>query len=170
MNEVKLDNKAFDSIVEEYGKAIFNAAFRIVNDYEDAMDITQNTFIKVYERLDRYDPSHDIFSWLYKIAVNEAITVARRRSRTVELDDETCVQFRNPETEYMQNETSAHLQQALMELSLDYRTVLILRHFHGLSYEAIGAVLGIPEKTVKSRLFTGRTLLRNSLLAMGYAP
>jgi RNA polymerase sigma-70 factor (ECF subfamily) len=170
MNEVKLDNKAFDSIVEEHGKAIFNAAFRIVNDYEDAMDITQNTFIKVYERLDRYDPSHDIFSWLYKIAVNEAITVARRRSRTVELDDETCVQFRNPETEYMQNETSAHLQQALMELSLDYRTVLILRHFHGLSYEAIGAVLGIPEKTVKSRLFTGRTLLRNSLLAMGYAP
>jgi RNA polymerase sigma-70 factor (ECF subfamily) len=170
MNEVKLDNKAFDSIVEEHGKAIFNAAFRIVNDYEDAMDITQNTFIKVYERLDRYDPSHDIFSWLYKIAVNEAITVARRRSRTVELDDETCVQFRNPETEYMQNETSAHLQRALMELSLDYRTVLILRHFHGLSYEAIGAVLGIPEKTVKSRLFTGRTLLRNSLLAMGYAP
>jgi RNA polymerase sigma-70 factor (ECF subfamily) len=170
MNEVKLDNKAFDSIVEEHGKAIFNAAFRIVNDYEDAMDITQNTFIKVYERLDRYDPSHDIFSWLYKIAVNEAITVARRRSRTVELDNETCVQFRNPETEYMQNETSAHLQRALMELSLDYRTVLILRHFHGLSYEAIGAVLGIPEKTVKSRLFTGRTLLRNSLLAMGYAP
>ena len=170
MKEVKIDNKAFDSIVEEYGKAIFNAAFRIVNDYEDAMDITQNTFIKVYERLDRYDPSHDIFSWLYKIAVNEAITVARRRSRTVELDDETCLELRNPETEYVQNETSAHLQRALMELSLDYRTVLILRHFHGLSYEAIGGILGIPEKTVKSRLFAGRRLLRDSLLALGYAP
>jgi len=170
MQEVKRDSKAFESIVEEYGKAIFNAAFRIVNDYEDAMDITQNTFIKVYERADRYDPSHDIFSWLYKIAVNEAITVARRRNRTVELNDETCIQFRNPETEYVQNETSAHLQRALMKLSLDYRTVLILRHFHGLSYEAIGDIVGIPEKTVKSRLFTGRRLLRDSLLALGYAP
>jgi RNA polymerase sigma-70 factor (ECF subfamily) len=170
VKEVRLDNKAFDSIVEKCGEAIFNAAFRIVNDYEDAMDITQNTFIKVFERLDRYDPSHDIFSWLYKIAVNEAITVARRRNRTVELDDEMCLELRNPETEYVQNETSAHLQRALMELSLDYRTVLILRHFHGLSYEAMSGILGIPEKTVKSRLFTGRRLLRDSLLALGYAP
>jgi RNA polymerase sigma-70 factor (ECF subfamily) len=168
--EEKLDNKAFDAIVGEYGKAIFNAAFRIVNDYEDAMDITQNTFIKVYERLDRYDPSRNIFNWLYKIAVNEAISVARRKTRATELDEKTCVQFKNPETEYIQNETSAHIQRALMQLSLDYRTVLILRHFQGLSYEAIGGILGIPVKTVKSRLFTGRMLLRDSLVAMGYTP
>ena len=170
MREVKLDKKAFGSIVEEYGKAIFNAAFRIVNDYEDAMDITQNTFIKAYERADKYDPSHDVFSWLYKIAVNEAINVARRNSRAVELDDDMCVQSRNPETEYIQNETSVRLQKALMGLSLDYRTVLILRHFQGLSYEAISGILGIPVKTVKSRLFSGRRLRRDSLVAMGYTP
>ena len=164
----KLDRETFGSIVEKHSKAIFNAAFRIVNNYEDAMDITQNTFIKVYERLDRYDPSHDIFSWLYKIAVNEAINCAKRNSRFAELDPEAHVHAGDPETDFIHNETSARLQEALMTLPLDYRTVLVLRHSHNLSYREIGAVLEIPEKTVKSRLYTGRQLLRDLLVRAGY--
>jgi len=164
------DRNAFGGLVDKYQKAVFNLALRMVQDRDDAEDVAQLAFVKAFSRLSSYNESFRFFSWLYKIAVNEAITVARRRSRTVELDDQTCIQFRNPETEYMQNETSANLQRALMELSLDYRTVLILRHFHGLSYEAIGGILGIPEKTVKSRLFTGRRLLKDSLLQLGYTP
>lgn len=165
-----MDREAFAEAVRRYGTAIFNAAYRIVNNYEDAMDITQATFMKAYERLDRCDPARGIFNWLYKIAVHEAINHAKRRSRTVPLDedlgpapdaaDETCIQ----------NETSAKLQLALMALSLDYRTVVILRHFHDLSYAEIAAILDIPEKTVKSRLFSGRRLMREALLKAGYAP
>jgi len=168
MKDSKLDRETFGTIVQKYSKAIFNAAFRIVNDYEDAMDITQTAFTRVYERLDRYDPSHDIFSWLYKIAVNEAITFAKRKSRSVELDPDECAQLRSPEAECIQNETSTQLQKALMALALDYRTVLILRHFHDLSYREIAEILGIPEKKVKWRLFTGRQMLREQLLKQGY--
>ena len=170
MKDSKLDRETFGTIVQKYSKAIFNAAFRIVNDYEDAMDITQTTFTRVYERLDRYDPSHDIFSWLYKITVNEAITLAKRKSRYVELGCDECTRLRNPEAQYLQNETSEQLQKALMALALDYRTVLILRHFHDLSYREIAEILGIPEKKVKWRLFTSRHMLRELLLKQGYTP
>jgi len=168
MKGSKLDREAFGVVVQKYGRPIFNAAFRIVNDYEDAMDITQTAFMKVYERLDRYDSSHNIFSWLYKVAVNEAITFVKRKSRYVELDGDISADPGTPETDCVQNETSRFLQKALMGLGLDYRIVLILRHFHDLSYREIGALLGINEKTVKSRLYTGRQMLRELLVKQGF--
>lgn len=165
----RIDRETFGAVVRRYGKALFNAAYRIVNDPEEAMDITQTAFIKAYERIDRYDPSHDVFSWLYKITVHEAINVARRRSRLVPLDEDLGAPG-GPDDDCIQNETSRRLQAALMTLSLDYRTVIVLRHFQNLTYREIAAMLDLPEKTVKSRLFSGRRLLRESLLKMGYAP
>jgi RNA polymerase sigma-70 factor (ECF subfamily) len=165
-----MDRETFGAVVHRYGKAIFNVAYRIVNDYEDAMDITQTTFTKTYERLDRYDPSHNIFNWLYKIAVHESINFAKHRSRTVPLDDDFAPAPETTDETCIQNETSKRIQTALMTIPPDYRTVVVLRHFHDLSYAEIAAVLDIPEKTVKSRLFSGRRMLRDSLLKTGYAP
>ncbi len=165
-----MDRETFGAVVHRYGKALFNVAYRIVNDYEDAMDITQTAFIKAYERMDRFDPSHNIFNWLYKIAVHEAINFAKRRSRTVPLDDDLGPSPESPDATCIQNEMSRRIQDALMSISLDYRTVIVLRHFHDLSYGEIAAILDIPEKTVKSRLFSGRRMLRESLFKMGYAP
>jgi RNA polymerase sigma-70 factor (ECF subfamily) len=160
----------FESVVRKHSRAVFNIAFRIVNDYEDAMDIAQTTFLKAYEHIDSYDPSHAIFSWLYKIAVNESINLVKRRKRTVLLDSDLGLQIDGPETEYMHTETSRQLQRALMSLGTDYRTVIVLRHFQDLSYSQIADILGIPERTVKSRIFSGRRLLREALLKQGYAP
>jgi RNA polymerase sigma-70 factor (ECF subfamily) len=168
--DTEVTKESFASIVKAHSRAIFNVAFRIVNDYEDAMDITQTTFLKAYERLDSYDPSHKIFSWLYKIAVNEAIDCVNRRRRAEPLDDDDPAVEQGPDEMCAQNETSLQLQRALRELDLDCRTVLVLRHFQDLSYREIADILGIPEKTVKSRLFTGRQRLRDSLVKQGYAP
>jgi RNA polymerase sigma-70 factor (ECF subfamily) len=168
MKTTRLTRDTFESVVREYAKAVFNIAFRIVNDYEDAMDIAQTTFLKVYENIDSYDPSHAIFSWLYRIAANESINLIKRKKRTVPLDNDLGLRVDGPESEYAQNETSRRLQQALMTLSIEYRTVLILRHFQDLSYREIADILGVPEKTVRSRIFTGRQHLRDSLLKQGY--
>ncbi len=165
-----MDRETFEEAVHRYSKAIFNAAYRIVNDYEDAMDITQTTFVKAYERLNRYDPSHHIFSWLYKIAVHESINFAQRKRRMVPLENDLDPAPDASDEACIQNETSERIQRALMTIPLDYRTIIVLRHFHDLSYAEIAAILDVPEKTVKSRLFTGRRLLRDSLLKAGYAP
>ncbi len=168
--EPDVTKESFAAIVRAHSRAIFNVAYRIANDYEDAMDITQTTFLKAYERLDTYDPSHKIFSWLYKIAVNEAINCVNRRKRSEPLGEDDPVSDPGPDDACAQNETSRQLQRALLGINVDYRTVVVLRHFQDLSYEEIGDILAIPVKTVKSRLFTGRRLLRDVLLKQGYAP
>ena len=170
MEERTVTKETFASIVREYSRAVFNIAYRIANDREDAMDITQTTFLKAYERLNTYDPSHKVFSWLYKIAVNEAINCVNRRKRMEPLGEDDPALDPGPEEECAQNETSRELQHALRDIDLDYRMVVVLRHFQDLSYREIGDILDIPERTVKSRLFTGRRLLRDVLLKQGYAP
>jgi RNA polymerase sigma-70 factor (ECF subfamily) len=157
----------FESVVAHYSRTVFNIAFRIVDSYEDAMDITQTTFMKAYERIDSYDPTHRVFSWLYRICTNEAINCVKRRKRWEPLDNDVPLEA-SPDDDVARNETNQQLQRALMTLTLDYRIVIILRHFHDLSYGEIAEILDIPEKTVKSRLFTGRQLLRKSLIKQGY--
>ncbi len=170
----KGDRKAFEAIVDRYQKAIFNVAYRMVNDYEDAMDITQLSFIKAYENLDKYDPSRKFFSWLYRITINEAInyiTKNKRHSRLSydpSLANEPRSHGVSPEEHLSQSETDALLQGSLMQLKFDYRVVLILRHFMSFSYREIGEIVELPEKTVKSRLYTGRQLLKDILVGQGY--
>jgi RNA polymerase sigma-70 factor, ECF subfamily len=171
---MKGDQEAFGAIVDRYQKAIFNVAYRMVNDYEDAMDITQSAFIKAYENLDSYDPSHKFFSWLYRIAINESLNHVSRRRRLTRLayepgdPREFASDMRSPEDPAEKSETEEMLQDALTQLKFDYRLVVILRHFLSLSYREIGEITDVPEKTVKSRLFTGRQLLKEILVERGY--
>jgi len=171
---MKGDRETFGAIVDRYQKAIFNVAYRMVNDYEDAMDITQSTFIKAYENLDSFDPSHKFFSWLYRIAVNESLNHISRRKRQARLayeprdSREYGVEPRSPEDPAEQGETDEMLRSALTQLKFDYRLVVILRHFLNLSYREIGDIVDAPEKTVKSRLFTARQLLKEILVEQGY--
>jgi RNA polymerase sigma-70 factor (ECF subfamily) len=161
------DRKAFESIVREYEKPIFNIAYRMTGNYEDAMDITQSVFVKAYEKFSTYDASRKLFSWLYKIAVNESINNINRGKRVQKLNPESAASQKGPEEHLSQVETGEQIQDALRALNLDYRLVLVLKHFLDLSYSEIGELLQIPEKTVKSRLFTGRQLLKDLLLKQG---
>jgi RNA polymerase sigma-70 factor (ECF subfamily) len=161
--------EAFATLVERYERVVFNLALRMVRDRDDAADITQNVFILAYERLDSYDPAYRFFSWLYRIAVNQALNFLHRRRRTEPLDVEAPDGGAAADAECVQNEMSAHIRRALGGLVIEHRVVLVLRHFLLLSYAEIAAILEIPEKTVKSRLYTARQLLKEALVKQGYA-
>ena len=159
----------FENLVVQHEKPIFNIVYRIVGEREAAMDVTQSTFLKAYKNFDSYRPSFKFFSWVCKIAINESINYLSSRRRTVSLADDYPQTHSSPEDDFRASETDSHLQRALLKLTFDYRVALILRHFLDLSYSEMSRVLNVPEKTVKSRLFTGRQLLREILVGQGYA-
>ncbi len=164
------DRSAFRTLVERYQWPLYNAAFRIVGNGGDAEDITQVVFLKIVERLDEYDPRYKFFSWIYRIAVNEALNLLRRGERVEPLDDEFDAEDPagdNPERQVSAMQLSRQVQSALMRLKPDDRAVLALRHFSDCSYAEIGDILGLQEKTVKSRLFEARGRLKVCLDGLG---
>jgi RNA polymerase sigma-70 factor (ECF subfamily) len=162
------DRTAFGQLVDSYQTKLFYAAYRITGSTEDAMDATQGAFVKAYENLHTFDLSRRFFSWIYRIVLNEALNILDRRRSHTELEDEVPGSGENPEQTCQAEETGRYIQRALMKLSAEQRVVLVLRHFHGFSYREIGEVLGVSEKTVKSRLFTARQSLRAVLLEQGF--
>jgi RNA polymerase sigma-70 factor (ECF subfamily) len=163
------DTRAFETILERYEKPVFNAAYRIVANYEDAADVTQTVFLKVHKKLGSYRPEHKFFSWIYRIAVNEAINFAKRRSREMPLDDAVAARQGSSVDHLARIARDEMIAGALRALKIDYRVVVVMKYFLELSYKEIADIVGIPEKTVKSRLFTGRELLRQTLVQKGYS-
>lgn len=164
------DVGAFESIVARYEKPVFNAAVRLVANNEDARDVAQTTFIKAFEKLSTYDGTHEFHTWIYRIAINEAINFRKRRHRLQSLSDpgvDMASDRRGPEDECSTHELSLHVQVALMSLKPDHRAVIVLRHYLESSYEEMAVILDVPDKTVKSRLFTARQQLKELLLHKG---
>jgi len=158
------DRRGFEPLVTKYEKVVYNAAFRIVQNTEDAEDITQTCFIKAYENLRSFDPAHKFFSWIYRIALNEALNAVKRRKDHEQADDSLLSQEKSPEDLYHDQELERNVERCLMMLKLEHRVVIVLSHFQHLSYSEIGFVLDLPEKTVKSRLFTARQTLKDIIL------
>ena len=160
------DQEAFTALVVRYQRPLYNAAFWVLRSAEDANDITQIVFLKVAEQLDDYDPRYKFFSWIYRIAVNESLNLLRRSRREEALDDEVELpgsERNNPETQFGDAEVANRIRSALMGMSTNDRVVLSLRHFSECSYQEIGQILDLDEKTVKSRLFEARQRLRGLL-------
>lgn len=151
------DSAAFESIVRRYQKVLFSVARRMLGDHEDAMDATQNAFIRAYEGLHTYDPDRRFFSWIYRIAVNECLNARRARRPVDRLPEHVEPAAEGSPFDEVQNvERSELIDSALVRLSEDHRLVVVLRHFADLSYSEMSEALGVPEKTVKSRLFEAR--------------
>jgi RNA polymerase sigma-70 factor, ECF subfamily len=161
------DRHAFEALLIKYQKPVFNAAFRMLHSTEDAKDVTQTVFLKVYENLDKYDPAYRFFSWIYRIAMNESISCLTRMNRSETLESEPTDEGGDPEKQTGNSQLEAGLQAALMDIKPEYRTVVVLKHFLDCSYLEISEILEIPEKTVKSRLYEGRQLLKESLTRSG---
>lgn len=161
------EKDAFGPIVDRYEKPIYNLVFRMVNDRDDAADLTQTIFIKAYEKLDSYDERFKFFSWLYKIAVNTSLNFVSRRRRQERLHDEVIHDGDQLEDELDESERYQKLEDAILALGVDYRIVIVLRHFQNLSYDEMSKILEIPAKTVKSRLFTARQILKDKLVKSG---
>lgn len=157
------DTRAFTELVLRYQRPVYQAAFWILRRGEDAGDVAQTVFLKAAERIDDYDPQYKFFSWIYRIAVNEALNVQRSRVHEAELDDDTdlpAAESAGPEWQASSAQRAQRLRHAVLTLPPNDRVVITMRHFQELSYQEMAGVLQIEEKTVKSRLFEARQRLR----------
>ncbi len=161
---------AIGTLLGKYEKTVFNAALRILNSRDDAADVTQTVFVKVIENFDGVKPELKFYSWIYRIGINESLDFLKRKQRLTKIDDRHASTDRGPEDLCGQDQISRSLQDALMTLSPEYRSVIVLKHLLGCSYRDASEILGVPEKTVKSRLFSARQRLRDALKSQGKAP
>jgi RNA polymerase sigma-70 factor, ECF subfamily len=170
------DAQAFTELVNQYERKIYRLAKHITQNDEDAEDVLQEAFLKAYEHLDNFQGNSKFYTWIVRIAVNEALMKLRKRrgDRTVPLDDpidtgeemvtrEIAVWDDNPEQRYSREEIQEILDQAVEGLKPDFRTVFILRDIEELSTEETAEALSISIPAVKSRLLRARLALREKL-------
>jgi RNA polymerase sigma-70 factor (ECF subfamily) len=158
------DSTAFEPLVARYHPPLFRVAARLLGDREEARDVTQTTFLKAYKSLASCDRQRKFFSWIYRILINECLNILRARRQMQELDE----RMATPEGEadpIESGETRRRVRKALLQLPPEQRDVIVLRHFAEMRYEQIAAAVGVPEKTVKSRLFSARQRLCELLAA-----
>jgi RNA polymerase sigma-70 factor, ECF subfamily len=170
------DGAAFSELVKQYDRRVFRMAKQITQNEEDAEDVLQETFLKAYSHLDDFQGNSKFYTWLVRIAVNEALMKLRRRrsDRTVPLDDpidtgedelvrEVAVWDEDPEQKYSREELAEILDEAVQGLKPAYRTVFVLRDIEELSIEETAEALKLSISAVKSRLLRARLQLREKL-------
>jgi RNA polymerase sigma-70 factor (ECF subfamily) len=167
----------FEELVRRYQRPIAAYVYRMVGDYDSALDLTQEVFIKVYNSLGRYRSEYKFSTWIYKIAHNAAIDHLRRhtaRAQTLSSCDvperqEIVLESRRltPEQESERNERCSEIETVVQLLPHAYRELIVLRHSHDLSYDEIAEVTGLPLGTVKNRLFRAREAMREQLVQRG---
>ena len=168
---------SFEELVRRYQRPISAYVYRMVGNYESALDLTQEIFIKVYNSLRRYRSEFKFSTWIYKIAHNAAVDHLRRSSTreqslvtgpegdTFELPIESA--RLTPEQESEQRERRVEIESVVRTLPANYRELIILRHSQDLSYEEIVEVTGLPLGTVKNRLFRAREMMRQQFVDRG---
>lgn len=168
------DTTAFGLLARKYQDRVYNLALPIVGNADDAMDVTQETFLQALSHLSSFRRSSRFYTWLYRIAYNCAVGSLRRRKRTVSVDslvEEYGETFESnveaPDARARLADDARILQAALDELPLEYRAPLILREIEGANYEQIAETLNIPVGTVRSRLHRARASLRATLERAG---
>lgn len=172
------DHAAFEEIVRQYEKKLYSIAYRYTGSEQDALDICQETFIRVYRFIGGFQETSGFSTWIYRICTNvckDSVTRRQRRGESsLDLQDEEGEEFElpvsddrySPERIIEQQELRRDLQAGIDALSPNHREIVVLRDVEGLSYEKISEVLGLEIGTVKSRLNRGREQLRNFLLKL----
>lgn len=168
---------SFEELVRRYQRPISAYVYRMVGNYESALDLTQEIFIKVYNSLRRYRAEFKFSTWIYKIAHNAAVDHLRRNStreqslvagsdgETFDLPIESA--RLTPEQESERRERRTEIESVIRALPSNYRELIILRHSQDLSYEEIVEVTGLPLGTVKNRLFRAREMMRQQFVDKG---
>ena len=172
----KGDVEAFERLVEGYQKKAFNIAYRMMGNYDDANDLAQEAFIRVYKSIGNFKEESSFSTWIYRIVTNVCLDELRKRKNRnvvsidedVKLDDsEVKRQIESdgptPEELVERNELKRVVGEAIKELSEEHRLVILLRDIQGFSYEEIARIVKCPEGTVKSRINRARQALKDIL-------
>ena len=164
------NSAAFGELVRRYQDRLLSTLTHVVGSVEDAQDITQETFVQAFVRLDSFRGASAFYTWLYRIAFNQAVTLRRRTRPSESLDaarelrgDMLADGREGPDGRLVRGERALQVQAALRALSQEHRTILVLREVEGCSYEMIAEMLNLPVGTVRSRLARARLQLRNEL-------
>jgi RNA polymerase sigma-70 factor (ECF subfamily) len=166
---------AFGELVRRHQDRLFNTVFRMVDNAEDAQDIVQEAFLNAYQSLESFKGDSLFFTWLYRIAVNTAISFKRKKRVMVRIDGpggETVLEpldqseLTRPGHAMEQAEQEQRIQRALGRLSPEHRAVLVLKDMEGQKYEEMAEALGVPIGTIRSRLHRARLELREVLEQM----
>jgi len=151
------DRDAFGQLVARYQAPVYRVVRGILADEAECEDVAQEAFLRAYENIGRFRAESGFFTWLYRIAVNEALRVRRKKASVTAGELPEAEAPRAPEED---GPTLATLQRLLGRLPDDYRAILVLRDLEGLSYQDISSTLDIPLGTVESRIFRARQELR----------
>ena len=170
------DQQAFGQLVHKYQQRVYGIAFGVVRNHQDALDVAQEVFIKVYSKLGRFRGKSTFYTWLYRITVNLAIDYHRKKTKAVMvdfdekiLDDEKRSDFKQSNIRYSprkmaeDSELSRQILSAIESLPVEQRTVVVLREMEDMSYEDIARVMKCSKGTVMSRLHYGRKKLQQIL-------
>lgn len=168
--------EAFELLIERYQKKVFNIALKMLGNYDDASELAQEAFIKIYKSIKGFKEESSFSTWVYRIATNVCLDELRKRknrkltyldeviqSEDGDLKREIADQGLSPDAIAEQKELKRALNQAILSLSEEHRVVLIMRDLHGMTYEEIAKVTKCPEGTVKSRINRARLSLKETL-------
>ncbi|WP_224246860.1 RNA polymerase sigma factor [Hyalangium gracile] len=174
------DQRAFKLLVERYQRKVYAVALGMLKDKEEAMDVSQEAFVKVYKYLDHFKGDASFYTWLYRITVNICIDIIRKRAgaggESVEFDETLPMDVSeanigalgsrlgtNPQKSALRRELAEKIQEALAAVPEKHRAILLLREMEGMSYEDLSRTLDIPKGTVMSRLFHARAKVQKIL-------
>lgn len=184
MNEERLlveaivsgQTERFEELVELYKDRIYNMAYRFTTDAHEAQDLTQEIFISLFKSLYSFKGRSALGTWIYRISLNRCLDWKRKQQRrrpfifnqvsqeaAQDVINKTSKPLSGPEDDYLRREESKELHLAIKSLPEKYQTVIILYHFQQLSYQNISQILGVPTRTVETRLYRGKRMLGNKL-------
>jgi RNA polymerase sigma-70 factor (ECF subfamily) len=157
--------EAYRLLVAKYQIPVYNLLLRMVHDRDDAKELTQEVFVKAYEALPSFRFEYRFFSWLYRIAINLALSHIKKQRQFVGLE-----KIKDVAEEIIDNDTDKekHVKMAVEKLKEKYRTVIVLKYYQQLSYKEVASVLDISEKKVRSRLYDARLQIKEMLETTEY--
>ncbi len=171
------DRRAFAELVNLYKVKIYHLAYRMLNNRQEAEDVVQETFLRVFENLGKYDREQKFSSWIYRIGTNLCIDRLRKRKANFSLDAELsdgeggdwhdlfAAQDASPEEQLLLSETQTQIRSAMERLPEKYKSIMVLRYLHDLSLHEISEILRLPITTIKTRIHRGREFMRKALAA-----
>lgn len=175
VEKIKQGNiELFEEIVARYQRKLVNYIYRMISDYDSAMELCQEVFIKVFSSLDKYNPEYKFTTWIHRISSNATIDWMRKKkldTYSIEGNDDDSPGLRaqleanvlSPLQDLEMSQLQGRIEQAIGELPFIYRQLIILRHLNELSYDEIASAVDLPLGTVKNRIFRGREILKSKL-------